>query len=179
MIEKPVTRVAAKPTPAPAKSAPVKAATPAKATEEKKDKGPSAKGLPCLCGCGQPTVTDSAKFIPGHDAKLKGLLLKVERGEVKKSEIPEVAKPFLQRSSMSGAWSFPTESGNTPDEDKYGKTWADRKDEVEAEKAGKAAAKAAKLADLKAKKKTPKAVKSATKAAPVEDEEEEAEEEEE
>lgn len=32
---------------------------------------PTARGLPCLCGCGSPTVTDEARFVSGHDAKLR------------------------------------------------------------------------------------------------------------
>jgi hypothetical protein len=143
----------------------------------KKSKGPTAKGLPCLCGCGQPTLTENAKFIPGHDAKLKSLLLRVERGEAKKSEIPEVAKAFLQKSKMSGAWSFPTESGNTPDEDKHGKPYSERKEEVEAEKARKAEEKKAKLAALKQKNaKSAKAKSKVTAPADDEDEDEELEE---
>lgn len=172
VVEKPVTKVAAKPTVAKT-SASTQSAKP---KAEKESKGPSAKGLSCLCGCGQATVTDSAKFIPGHDAKLKGLLLKVERGELPKNQVPEIAKPFLQRSGMSNAWSFPTESGNTPDEDRFGKTWADRKEEVEAEKAEKAAAKKEKLAALKAKSAKAKKAKPAVEE---DEEEEEVEEEEE
>jgi len=30
---------------------------------------------PCLCGCGKPTVTAKARFIAGHDAKLKARLI--------------------------------------------------------------------------------------------------------
>lgn len=139
----------------------------------------SAEGLSCLCGCGQPTKTDKAKFIPGHDAKLKSLLLRLERGEAEKGErVPEIAKKFLQKSPLSGAWHFPTESGNTPDEDKHGgRTYAERREEIEAEKAEKKAARDAKLAELKASK--AKTAKKTAKAAPAEEEEEEAEEEEE
>lgn len=144
----------------------------ATAVAEPKAKKKSAKGLPCLCGCGQPTITDSARFIPGHDAKLKGLLLKVERGELKKSAIPEVAKPFLQKSAMSGAYSLPTESGNTPDEDKYGVPFAERKEQFEAEKAAKAADKKAKLKKLQ-KKSAKKAKAAAAAVADDEDEDEE------
>ncbi len=37
----------------------------------------------CVCGCGAVT---GGYFVPGHDAKFKGLMLKVERGQVKKEE---------------------------------------------------------------------------------------------
>lgn len=142
----------------------------------KEAKGPSAKGLPCLCGCGQPTRTEKAKFIPGHDAKLKGVLLKVERGELPKSAVPDVAKPFLARSTMSKAWMFPHESGLTSDEQKYGKPFSERKEEVEAERKRKEAAKKEKLAALKANKKGSKKVKAVK---PVEADEEEYEDEDE
>lgn len=35
-------------------------------------------GRPCLCGCGE-TVSPTARFRPGHDAKLKSRLLKIAR----------------------------------------------------------------------------------------------------
>jgi hypothetical protein len=165
-----------------APEAPAKKAAPAENNEVQKtstaNKGPSAKGLSCLCGCGQPTKTDAAKFIPGHDARLKSLLLKIERQEdgKKKSDVPEIAKPFLQKSKMSGAWSFPTESGNTPDEDRFGKTFADRKEDIAAEKAAKKAKNDERLAKLKAGKKTA-AKKTSDEDEPEGDEPEEEEEE--
>ena len=175
-IKRPAGKTAPAPAKAPAKTPSPTKASPSKASAEAsaKDGKKSAKGLSCLCGCGQATLTDAAKFRPGHDAKLKGVLLKVERGELPKSNVPEIAKPFLQRSEMSGAWSFPTESGNTPDEDKYGKPFSERREEVEAEKAAKKAARDKKLAELKAKKSKPK-----SKSAPATTEEDEDEEEEE
>ncbi len=46
-------------------------------------------GQPCSCGCGQ--TTGGGYFMPGHDSKFKGALLKVEKGEVEleKSGIPK------------------------------------------------------------------------------------------
>ena len=37
---------------------------------------PAAKPLPsnCRCGCNQPTVTEKALFVSGHDARLAGAL---------------------------------------------------------------------------------------------------------
>lgn len=52
----------------------------AKVKREKKVKDPS----PCKCGCGQMT---GAFFIPGHDARFKGWLLKIEKGEKTKAEL--------------------------------------------------------------------------------------------
>jgi len=41
---------------------------------------------PCRCGCGGQTT---AFFVPGHDARFKGWLIKVEKGEKKVSDLPE------------------------------------------------------------------------------------------
>jgi len=32
--------------------------------------------VPCLCGCGEIPTRNTAEFVPGHDAKLKALLIK-------------------------------------------------------------------------------------------------------
>ena len=40
----------------------------------------------CLCGCGAKV---SGRFKMGHDATYKSKILKVERGQMKKSELPE------------------------------------------------------------------------------------------
>src|SRR5262245_13455467 len=34
------------------------------------------KRTPCLCGCGEFPTRETADFVPGHDAKLKGALVK-------------------------------------------------------------------------------------------------------
>src|SRR5687768_8869959 len=39
----------------------------------------SARGLPCLCGCGNPTVTSEARFLSGHDAQFRSRVLKEEQ----------------------------------------------------------------------------------------------------
>ena len=39
---------------------------------------------PCACGCGEQT---GGYFVQGHDARFKGRMLKIERGEAKKSEL--------------------------------------------------------------------------------------------
>lgn len=39
---------------------------------------------PCCCGCGQLT---GREFAQGHDARLKGWLLRLERGEVGLAEV--------------------------------------------------------------------------------------------
>ena len=57
----------------------------AKAPRVKKEK--TVK--PCRCGCGGQTT---AFFVPGHDARFKGWLTKVEKGEKKVSELPEAVQ---------------------------------------------------------------------------------------
>jgi hypothetical protein len=86
------TKVAGQPTPKmdKAKAAklakkPVKATKPlgpkpAKVKAEKKPK----EQKPCLCGCGEKT---GSFFKMGHDARFKGLMLKVERGEKTPDEV--------------------------------------------------------------------------------------------
>lgn len=46
----------------------------------------------CICGCGGETTS---KFIPGHDAKLKSLLIKIERGVEALDALPEIARPYV------------------------------------------------------------------------------------
>jgi len=52
----------------------------------------------CLCGCGRET---SGLYAPGHDAKVKGILLKIERGNLEKSDCPNTVAPFVK---WSGQW---------------------------------------------------------------------------
>lgn len=52
-----------------------------------------ATNLPCLCGCEQETVRAVARFLPGHDAKLRALVL---RGRLRVEAVPAVALPFFQ-----------------------------------------------------------------------------------
>ena len=61
----------------------------------------SAKGLPCLFS-GEQTITPKAKFLPGFDAKLKSVLLRVERGTADSSEIPALARQWMQREPLVG-----------------------------------------------------------------------------
>jgi hypothetical protein len=47
----------------------------------------------CACGCGEQT---GGYFVQGHDARFKGWMLKIERGEAKKSELlkPSVIRAY-------------------------------------------------------------------------------------
>ena len=47
----------------------------------------------CLCGCGGETF---GLFAPGHDARVKGILLKIERGDMGKEAVPETVAPFVK-----------------------------------------------------------------------------------
>lgn len=47
---------------------------------------------PCLDGCGEMV---GGNFKMGHDAKLKSLILKIERGEVAQTELPEIAQGIV------------------------------------------------------------------------------------
>lgn len=82
---------------APSKAADVAAANALKAKAAPKE--PKAPKLPttqdCLCGCGLET---GGKFRPGHDARVKGWLSKVEQGKYEGGfeALPETLKPHVQ-----------------------------------------------------------------------------------
>lgn len=64
----------------------------------------SPNGLPCLCGCGAATVRTVAKFQSGHDAKLKGRMVRMAEGRVLDTDepIPTIAIPFLVDEGIAG-----------------------------------------------------------------------------
>lgn len=64
------------------------ASTPAPAKEKKAPKPLND----CLDGCGAKV---KGRFAMGHDAKLKSLILKIERGDEARDTIPEVAQPYV------------------------------------------------------------------------------------
>jgi excisionase family DNA binding protein len=56
------------------------------------------RGGPCLCGCGQPTITPTARFLPGHDGKLVHRLM-TEHGlsfEAARDAVRHVQRPRVQ-----------------------------------------------------------------------------------
>lgn len=61
---------------------------PIEAYDKLKNGKMSARGLTCLCGCGAPTVNADARFISGHDSRLRQALL--DGGK-----IPEIVMPFF------------------------------------------------------------------------------------
>lgn len=68
--------------------------TPTGATKAKAAPKPKKKKVlqPCLDGCGTMV---SGNFKMGHDAKLKSLILKIERGEMNMSDLPEIAQEVV------------------------------------------------------------------------------------
>lgn len=62
-----------------------KRTTAAKNTATRKPAIKLARARFCACGCGKLTART---FAPGHDAKARSLLLKVERGELNVSDSP-------------------------------------------------------------------------------------------
>lgn len=57
----------------------------------------SSKGMSCLCGCGEDTATDGARFRTGHDARLKGVLGRIAAGNKRDGDsIPNEVRPFLK-----------------------------------------------------------------------------------
>lgn len=72
---------------------------PATTTEATTPKGPSAKGIPCLCGCGAETQTPAARFLSGHDAKLRKAVLAATGSW---DAVPTIARPFFLFDATSG-----------------------------------------------------------------------------
>lgn len=75
---------------------------------------PKAERKLCLCGCGKPVGRPRSQFLPGHDAKLKSILIKVEKGKLKESDIPEAARKLLVPCKCCGQLMLPHESGMGP-----------------------------------------------------------------
>lgn len=61
----------------------------------------------CKCGCGAST---GGNFYPGHDARFKGWLLSIERGEKKPEEVltEAVRKAYTWKKSANGKGLIPT-----------------------------------------------------------------------
>jgi hypothetical protein len=59
----------------------------------------SARGLSCLCGCGGATVQRDARFLSGHDAKMRA---EVRRAGMVPAALPEIARPFFENGEALG-----------------------------------------------------------------------------
>lgn len=96
------------------KQAATKAKGKLKVQEEKRAPVEIARTL-CLDGCGQ-YVTAGSRFLPGHDAKLKSKLLKIERGEmtIETSGLPEYVISQLSRCTCCGQPMLAHETGMGP-----------------------------------------------------------------
>ena len=53
----------------------------------------------CLCGCGSPS---KSRFLPGHDARLHGLVLRIFRGKASQDELP--ATPATREYLKTAPW---------------------------------------------------------------------------
>lgn len=76
-----------------AKSAGVEKGVAATATPKTKKEKKVRKTHDCICGCGQET---GGLYAPGHDARVKGILLKIERGDLEKTAVPAGVAPFVR-----------------------------------------------------------------------------------
>lgn len=77
------------------------AAKGAKATKAKGEaKVKKAKSThDCICGCKRETM---GLYAPGHDARVKGILISVERGKLGLDAIPEGVRPFVKFKGTHG-----------------------------------------------------------------------------
>lgn len=73
--------------------------TAASTTPKATSTAPDATGLPCLCGCGAPTATPAARFLSGHDAKLRKAVLKAGLAW---DAVPVAARPFFLADRAEG-----------------------------------------------------------------------------
>jgi hypothetical protein len=93
------------PAPAPAKAAKLtpaeRAAARIAARDAIREKGevarnaagrPDARGLTCLCGCGDPTHRDEAMFKSGHDARLRKNVI---FGKLDRNGLPLIVRPWF------------------------------------------------------------------------------------
>lgn len=78
-----------------------------KATTTKTAKATPAPAIPtpCRCSCGQPTITADARYLPGHDARHAGNLIRAwaeaegddeTRQQITEAAARELATPGLQ-----------------------------------------------------------------------------------
>lgn len=101
----------AQPTKVPAKAADKAGVAALKAKAE--PKAPKEKKLPatqnCLCGCGLET---GGKFRPGHDARVKGWLTKVEQGKFEGGfdKLPETLKPHVEFAGVAKSAGTPNQT---------------------------------------------------------------------
>ncbi len=76
------------------------AAAASNAKEGADEKKPKGESIYCLDGCGQKTRPGS-KFKPGHDARLKSMLLKLSREQVKLKDLPAQVQKDLKSGKLN------------------------------------------------------------------------------
>lgn len=83
-----------------AKAAAITAKAAAKADKPKGEQAPKKLKAThdCICGCQRET---GGLYAPGHDARIKGMLLKIERGDLPKDMVPPAVAPFVK---WRGTW---------------------------------------------------------------------------
>ncbi len=57
----------------------------------------------CICGCGRET---GGLYAPGHDARVKGILLQIEKGKLEKDAVPVGVMPFVKWAGKHGTEGF-------------------------------------------------------------------------
>lgn len=55
----------------------------------------------CICGCGRPT---GSTFAPGHDASMKSLLKKVQKGEIALDQVPVLVVDYVRSNEKWNGW---------------------------------------------------------------------------
>ena len=71
-----------------ANEAPAADATKKAAAEKAKKPVKNIELRPCLCGCGSAS---KSRFLPGHDARLHSIVLRIHRGKAPKDELTEAS----------------------------------------------------------------------------------------
>ena len=95
------------PKPAPKKAAPKVE----KKTATKKDTAPR---VACRCGCGETPKGKKARFIPGHDARLRGILLRAigaaESENPTSDDIADAKRELSNVPDLAWAWGWAADS---------------------------------------------------------------------
>lgn len=81
------------------------AKTASKPRTARKKVEPRVADKPCKCGCGEKTASH---FVAGHDARFKGWLLKIERGQAKKEDLLKKAVISAYTWKKKGKGEVPT-----------------------------------------------------------------------
>ena len=59
---------------------------------ERPERSPKPAAVPGICYCGCGGATKGGRFVPGHDAIIKGILRRVVRGELTRENIPPLVE---------------------------------------------------------------------------------------